>query len=169
MHPSLVSFVATAASNAGAHVSMAGVLGRLVVSLLVVLGILWALAQLVRRRGLPGILRGGGLRGGGTGAKVASRAQTRDRQRPIEVISRQTLGKGQALLTVRVEGMVMLLGVTAHTISRLCDLGPEPLVAGEVPAATAGGDVAAATSGVGSSGRARSSRVEHLRELTVRR
>jgi flagellar biosynthetic protein FliO len=90
------------------HTSIGGLLVRLVVSLLVVLLVLWVLSQIVRKRGLPG-MRGGSRAG---------------RPKPIDVLSRQSLGKGQTLVTVRMDERVLLLGVTPQSITTLSELDP---------------------------------------------
>ena len=107
MHPDLgVLAVSAAVSNTDAHVSMFGLLARLLVSLFIVLMVLWVLAQIVRKRGMSG-----------------SRGGNRAR-RPIDVLSRQSIGKGQTLVTVRLDDRVLVLGVTPQQISNLTELDP---------------------------------------------
>ncbi len=109
MLPSHGVLAATAAvSNTDAHVSMFGLLGRLLVSLFVVLMVLWVLAQIVRKRGLPGSRS--------HGARAA--------RRQIDVLARQSIGKGQTLVTVRTDDRVLLLGVTPQNITTLGELDP---------------------------------------------
>jgi flagellar biosynthetic protein FliO len=151
------------------HVSMLSLLGRLVVSLLVVLLVLWVLAQVVRRRGLPGSRGPGGKR---------------SRPRQVDVLSRQSLGKGQTLVTVRTEDRVLLLGVTPQSITTLSELDAEALGelgalgpaddgaievkalrTGPLPALSAG-SLRMAT---GAASQAWSDRLDRWRALTVRR
>lgn len=48
-------------------------------------------------------------------------------RRSIQIVDRQMLGPHKALLTVRVPGKVLLLGMTDHTITTLAELAPEDL------------------------------------------
>ncbi len=104
----LAATATAAVSNTDAHVSVFSLLVRLFISLLVVLMVLWVLAQVVRRKGLPGS-RGHGGRGA---------------RRQVDVLARQSLGKGQTLVTVRLDDRVVLLGVTAQSITTLSELDP---------------------------------------------
>jgi flagellar protein FliO/FliZ len=70
--------------------------GRLLVSLAVVLGVLWLIARRANRRG-------GGRR----------------RQSPIEVLGRQQLGRHSGVAVVRVAGQTLILGVTDGAVSLL--------------------------------------------------
>jgi flagellar biogenesis protein FliO len=100
---------ATAAvSNTDAHVSVFSLLGRLLISLFVVLMVLWVLAQIVRRKGMPGSRGHGG----------------RAARRQVDVVARQSIGKGQTLVTVRLDDRIVLLGVTAQSITTLSELDP---------------------------------------------
>jgi flagellar protein FliO/FliZ len=100
---------ATAAvSNTDAHVSVFSLLGRLLISLFVVLMVLWVLAQIVRRKGMPGSR--------GQGGRAA--------RRQVDVVARQSIGKGQTLVTVRLDDRIVLLGVTAQSITTLSELDP---------------------------------------------
>jgi flagellar protein FliO/FliZ len=109
-----------AGAVAGVHVSLVSLLGRLVISLLVVLGVLWGLAQIVRRRGMS------------SGARTAGR-RAGSRPRPLDIVSRQSLGKGQALVTVRLEDRVLLLGVTPQNITTLSVLDHSDVGTDEAP------------------------------------
>jgi flagellar biogenesis protein FliO len=137
MFPPTGMLAATAAaSNTDAHVSVFSLLARLLISLFIVLMVLWVLAQIVRRKGLPG------SRGGAAG---------RAARRQVDVLNRQSLGKGQTLVTVRLDDRVVLLGVTAQNITTLSEL--DPAAYGIVPGA---GKVleleAVATAGLGRDG-----------------
>ncbi len=176
MPATFLPLVATATA-ASTHVSLLALLGRLVVSLLVVLGVLWAIAVVLRRRGVGGSLRPSGR--APARAVGRPRARPRPRQRVVDVVARQPLGKGQALLTVEVAGRLLLLGATAQSITTLCELDPDRLNGdGAQPAedANAGerttfldwsprGEWARGEWAKGE----RSTRLEHLRDLTVRR
>ncbi len=170
----LTLLATTTASTA--HVSLLSLLGRLVVSLLVVLGVLWAIAVLLRRHGFGGGLRPAGRTAGRTAGRGTSRPgpRPRPRQKVVDVVARQPLGKGQALLTVEVAGQLLLLGVTAQSITTLCELDPERVYGdGGQPddAATAGERTTFHDwSPRGEWGRGELSvRLDHLRDLTVRR
>jgi flagellar biogenesis protein FliO len=107
--PTGIVAATAAASNTDAHVSVFSLLARLLISLFIVLMVLWVLAQIVRRKGLPG------SRGGAAG---------RAARRQVDVLNRQSLGKGQTLVTVRLDDRVVLLGVTAQNITTLSELDP---------------------------------------------
>jgi flagellar biogenesis protein FliO len=117
---------AAVVSNTDAHVSVFSLLARLVISLFIVLMVLWVLAQIVRKRGLPG-----------------SRGQNGRRAlRQVDVLARQSLGKGQTLMTVRVDDRVVLLGVTAQSITTLSELDPTAYgIAPEVGTGTGTGEI----------------------------
>jgi flagellar biogenesis protein FliO len=109
MFPPSGMLAATAAvSNTNAHVSVFSLLGRLLISLFVVLMVLWVLAQIVRRKGMPGSRGHGG----------------RAARRQVDVVARQSIGKGQTLVTVRLDDRIVLLGVTAQNITTLSELDP---------------------------------------------
>jgi flagellar biogenesis protein FliO len=116
--PTGILAATAAASNTDAHVSVFSLLARLLISLFIVLMVLWVLAQIVRRKGLPG------SRGGAAG---------RAARRQVDVLNRQSLGKGQTLVTVRLDDRVVLLGVTAQNITTLSEL--DPAAYGIVPGA----------------------------------
>jgi flagellar protein FliO/FliZ len=98
--------------------SVLGMLGRLLVSLVVVFGLMALAARAVRRRGLTG---------GGTSATTR-----------IEVLARQGLGRTSSVQLVRVAGRTLVLGVTEHTVQVLGDADPLLLAAEQalVPALT---------------------------------
>ncbi len=73
-HHHAVSRGTPRASTTAANVSLLSVLIRLVISLGLILGVIWAVAQFVKRRGLPGIALGarrGPKRSGGIGRATA--------------------------------------------------------------------------------------------------
>lgn len=85
--------------------SGAVLLGRMALSLLVVLVLMGGLAQVARRRG------GLGLGKMGTGGRT---------QR-LQVLSRHSVAKSASLAVVRVGGRDLLIGVTPSTISLLVE------------------------------------------------
>ena len=89
--------------------SVLGMLGRLLVSLVVVFGLMALAARAVRRRGLTG---------GGTSATTR-----------IEVLARQGLGRTSSVQLVRVAGRTLVLGVTEHTVQVLGEADPLLLAA----------------------------------------
>lgn len=83
--------------------------GRLLVSLAVVLGVLWLVTRRMNRRG------------------------GRRRQSPIEILGRQQLGRHSAVAVVRVAEQTLVLGVTETAVSLLTTADFEDVDA--VPAA----------------------------------
>lgn len=96
--------------------SSIAMLARLVVSLGIVLGLMAAVAAVVRRTGA-----GGGV--------------TRRRGLPVEVVARHALGRRSSVALVRAGGKGLVLGVTDHTITVLAETDPDDLVP-EQPAGT---------------------------------
>jgi len=88
--------------------SVLGMLGRLLVSLVVVFGLMALAARAARRRGLTGA-------GGST---------TR-----IEVLARQGLGRTSSVQLVRVAGRTLVLGVTEQSVQVLGEADPLLLAA----------------------------------------
>ena len=86
-------------------------IARVVVSLAVVLGLVWALGRAARRRTL----------GGGAQAEVT-------------VIGRQALSRSASVAVVRVGGTAMVLGVTDSSVTLLGPVDPDELVAVEARA-----------------------------------
>ncbi len=106
------------ASAVAPHTSLSGVLVRLVISLVVVLGVIWLMAQYVKHRGIPG-------------TKRSSMTRSRGSNSAIEILARQQLGKGTALLAVRVGATHLLVGVTSQSVSALGQLDAETLTLSE--------------------------------------
>ena len=90
--------------------SVAALLGRLAISLAVVLALLAVAARVARRRGL----------GGTRGTTPASR---------IEVLARQGLGRTSSVQLVRVAGRTLVLGVTEQSVQVLGEADPLLLAA----------------------------------------
>ncbi|MHB8262926.1 MAG: FliO/MopB family protein [Acidimicrobiales bacterium] len=147
-------------ASAPVTVSLPGLILQVAIALGVIVLFVWVVSKVARSRAGKILLGGAGVNGlfGGSGGK---------RQAPINVVSRQMLGKGISLIIVAVEGRLLLLGATQHNVSVLADLTePQELAGsgavganGEVPGGIASGPLAA---GAGSP-------IEYLRELTVRR
>lgn len=85
-------------------ISVAALLGRLAVSMAIVLGLLWLAARVARKRGL-----------GNTGGSGGTR---------IEVLARQGLGRTSSVQLVRVAGRTLVLGVTDTSVSVLGEADP---------------------------------------------
>jgi hypothetical protein len=96
---------------------------QVVIALGVIVLFVWVVSKAARSRAGRTLLGGAGVSGlfGGAGGK---------RQVPIDVVSRQMLGKGISLIIVQVEGRLLLLGVTQHNVSVLADLAGPQDVAG---------------------------------------
>jgi flagellar protein FliO/FliZ len=95
------------------NVSVAALLFRMVVSLVVVIGLMAAIAKVAKGRLSPGSPK---------------------RPGQLEVISRQTIGKNATLTLVRSGDRALLLGVTEHSVSLLDE--------SELPAVPVADDVA---------------------------
>lgn len=76
------------------------------VGLAVVLGLIWVAARVMRGR---------------IGGATLKRRST-----PLAVIGRQALGKGIQVAVVKVGADVLVLGVTAHQVTRLARFNPDP-------------------------------------------
>lgn len=99
--------------------SAAVLLGRMALSLLVVLVLMGAVAHLARRRG--------GLALGGLG-KPGTRTGR------LQIVSRHNVAKSSSLAVVRVGGRELLIGVTPSTISLLIEAEEGGLTAQADPA-----------------------------------
>lgn len=123
--------------------STAALLARLVVSLAIVLGLMAACAWVLRKRGTLGRLTGGGA---------------------LAVLARQPLGRNASVAVVRVGERALVIGVTEQSVTLL----------GESDAASFAPDVdepgtALSEAAATPPQRTRTSFVDALRELTVRR
>jgi flagellar protein FliO/FliZ len=76
---------------------------RLIFSLAVVMGLMWAAATVLRKRGL---VSGSARRGSGA---------------EIEVIARRSMGRNSSIAVVKVGDRTMVVGVTDHQITKLDD------------------------------------------------
>ena len=106
-------------------VSLSGLLLQVVIALGVIILFVWLVSKAARSRPGRMLLGGAGITGGGMFGVFGSKRQT-----PINVISRQMLGKGMSLVIVEVEGKLLMLGVTQHNISVLADLTEEDFTEG---------------------------------------
>ncbi len=146
--------VATATvSSTSAAVSVPSLVMQLLIGLGVVLALIWVASKVAKGR-------------------LAKPARTRGSATTLSVVSRQTLGKGVHVAVVRVGSETLLLGVTAHQVTRLADVpyeeaggfADEPateIARSGNPIATVAGKQAVAPllQGV----------FRHLQELTIRR
>ena len=82
---------------------------RLIMSLSIVIGLMWAAAHVLRRRGL---------------APAARRAQ---KNVQVELLARKALARNASIAVVRVAGRSMIVGVTDHNITKLDDADVEEL------------------------------------------
>ena len=119
-HATAAHVVHAAPATAPTTVSLSGLLLQVIIALGVIILFVWLVSKAARSR--PGriLLGGAGIAGGGMFGAFGSKRQT-----PINVISRQMLGKGMSLVIVEVEGKLLMLGVTQHNISVLADLAEE--------------------------------------------
>ena len=85
-------------------VSVVALLGRLLVSLAIVFGLMALAARVVRRRGL-----------GSSGSTATTR---------IDVLARQGLGRSSSVQLVRVAGRTLVLGVTDASVQVLAEADP---------------------------------------------
>ena len=101
-----------------AGVSVGALIGRMVVSLGLVIALMWLVAKFARKR------MGG------------SRRRGPDDALRLQVLARQSIGKNASVTLLRSGDRALLLGVTDHSVSLLSDneLPPEPAPA-EDPAA----------------------------------
>lgn len=90
-------------------VSVLSLLGRLVVSLAIVLGLMALLARVVRHRALPGLKR----------ATVAPGT--------LQVVAQQPLSRAASIVLVRAANRAFVVGVTDAGVNLLAELDPDSL------------------------------------------
>lgn len=90
-------------------VSVLSLLGRLVFSLAIVLGLMALLARVVRNRALPGLKR----------ATVAPGT--------LQVVARQPLSRTASIILVRAADRAFVVGVTDAAVNLLAELDPDSL------------------------------------------
>jgi len=88
--------------------SFAGLLGRLIVSIGVVLAVMWLAAKAVRNRNI------GGMRKASSGAS-------------IEVLARQSFGKNASVAIVRAGDKALVIGVTDSQVNLLAEADAKAL------------------------------------------
>jgi flagellar biosynthetic protein FliO len=84
--------------------------GRLIVSLAVVIGLMWAAARVIRKRGFGGV--GGPSRRPGV---------------QVDIVARRTLGRNSSIAIVRAGGTALVVGITEHQITKLADASLEEI------------------------------------------
>lgn len=120
---------------------------RLTLSLGVVIGLMWAVSVVLKKRGLMGA----SPRRSPTGATV-------------ELLARRPVGKGSSVAIVRAGGQALVIGITEHTITKLADADIE-----ELDLETADAQWTAQPQGSSGPTSAWKTMLEQLRERTVRR
>lgn len=121
---------------------------RLALSLAVVLGLMWAIATVLRRRGVGAAPR---RRNGGIAPE-------------LELLARKPLGRNASVAIVRAGNQAIVIGVTDHQITKLADT--------EIPAIdldTPEAHWTAPPPGTSGSGSAWKTMLDQMRERTVRR
>lgn len=107
----LLSAVSTTSTTLGQStakpVSATSLFVQLMIGLAVVLGLIWVVSKVVKGR---------------FGANVAKR-----RAAPLAVIGRQPLGKGIQVAIVKAGAETLVLGVTAHQVTRLGRFEPDSI------------------------------------------
>ena len=137
---------------------MIGLLGRLILSMGVVLGVMVLAAKVVRNRNFAGLRRGG----------PATR---------IEVLARQPFGKNASVAVVMAAGKALVIGVTESQVTVLAEADPDDLQVDDADTGTGstrGTTAAPAAQWTGQPGGDRpgltwKTWIEQLRERTTRR
>ncbi len=128
--------------------SLIGLLGRLMISLAVVLALIVVTGRVLRR-------------------STAAGGRTPSATPTVEVLSRRPLGRSASIAVVRVGDRALVLGITESSVRLLADAGaellPEPALA---PASAAAPVPPAFTAALAANS---SSLLNSLRERTVRR
>ncbi|HEY1740320.1 MAG TPA: flagellar biosynthetic protein FliO [Acidimicrobiia bacterium] len=96
--------------------SMLGLLARLVLSLAVVIGLMFLLASVMRKRGIV-------VGNGGRGRAKAGGTWN------IDVLARKGLGRTAQLAVVRAGGKTIVIGITEQRISMLAEADPDTVTA----------------------------------------
>lgn len=120
---------------------------RLGMSLAVVIGLMWVIANVMKKRGFaPG------------------RSARPQRATQVELLARKPLGRNASIAVVRAGGKAMVIGITDHQVTKLDDVDVE-----EIDLDSADGQWTAAKQGPLGSGSAWKTMLEQVRERTVRR
>lgn len=129
---------------------------RLILSMAVVLGLMWAASVVLRRRGIAI----------GAGAKQKSPGVQ------VELLARRSMGRNVSIAVVRVADRAMVVGITDHQVTTLAETDLEEIDVTEQEAQRTvlsnglGGPAAAGTTST--SGSAWKAMLEQVRERTVR-
>src|SRR4051812_18585632 len=137
---------------------MIGLLGRLILSMGVVLGVMMLAARFVRNKNFGGMRRGA--------------PSTR-----IDVLARQSFGKNASVAVVMAAGKALVIGVTESQVTVLAEADPDQLQMdpAEGASASANGNSAGPAAqwtgqaGSASSGPTWKAWIDQLRERTLRR
>jgi flagellar protein FliO/FliZ len=138
--------------------SLLALLVRVVVSLGVVLGVMWAAAAVLRRSGVAGTAASG----------------RRGPRRPVEVVTRHGLSRGASVTVIRLGGRALVLGVTDQHVTLLTEIDPAELDPPNIHTAPDGADGGSSAAGppaprIGAGSLPWKVALEQLRERTVRR
>ena len=117
---------------------------RLIFSLAIVMGLMWAAASMLRRRGMAGL----------------SKSRT-PRGADIELLSRRHMGRNASIAVVRVGEKAMVVGVTDQRITKLDDADVDEIDLNE-------GATWTAPNGAPSPATAWKAMLDQLRNRTVR-
>jgi flagellar protein FliO/FliZ len=143
--------------------NMVGLLIRLVLSMAVVMGVMWAAAQLLKRR--QGKFSQLPTMGGGRKAPRRPRQEA-----PFDIVYRKPLGKGACVALVEAPGRRILLGVTEQSVTLLAELPSQRVPDLSAVAEEPTGDAGMATlDGSDRPDNAWKLVLDSLRERTVRR
>lgn len=100
---------ASSVNATAATVSVPSLMLQLLIGLAVVIGLIWVASKVAKGR-------------------LARPARSRGASTALSVISRQTLGKGVHVAVVRIGSETLLLGVTAHQVTRLAEIASDDAV-----------------------------------------
>jgi flagellar biogenesis protein FliO len=131
------------------HQSFVGLLGRLIISMGVVMAVMVLAAKVMRNRNF------GGMRRPGSPAS-------------IEVLARQPFGKGASVAVVRAGGKELVIGVTESSVTVLAEADPKAL-ADNTPESSEPAGHWTAQGGALRPNQPWKTMLEQLRERTVRR
>jgi len=132
------------------HESLIGLLGRLILAMGVVLGVMVLAAKVAKNRGFAGAT-GGGRKG--------ARAT-------IEILARQPYGKTASIAVVRAGGKALVLGVTDTSVTVLAEADPDAL---DIDLTRSEAQWTAPPGGDARPGQPWKTLLEQLRERTIRR
>ncbi|MGC8513179.1 MAG: FliO/MopB family protein [Acidimicrobiales bacterium] len=140
----------TSVSSSSNSVSATSLMFQLLVGLAVVLALIWLASKVAKGR-------------------FASSARSKRPNAGMTVLNRQTLGKGVHVAIVRAGSETLLLGVTAHQVTRLAELSSDVVELAEVEQAGMAVDQDySRAERAWSSARLRQT-FQQLQELTIRR